>query len=399
MLTRNVHPEDLEKVKKETQKIFKNGKAVFEFRTYSKDGVLKHIYHDCVLQRDETGKMTAIHGISVDLTEKYLASQKLEEFSIKNKELLESITDAFFAVDKDWRFTYVNERCKKMYNLKAEDMLGKSLWDIFPLANTLLFRSKFHEAMKKRITVKFEEFSPSANAWVLVKLYPTREGLSVFFNDITEQKNLQEKIQDEERYKLSIINNTDDIILITDKKLKILTFNNAFSRAVFLWQGARPEAGKHISSYSKSEESSRFWENLFKKALSGISFKEIIEVKYSGKTRFFDMRFLPVMDKNQAIIGATCSGRDITESRQTLLKLQEQNEKLKKIAWIQSHKVRGPLASILGLISLFNKESFSDSLNLRLIDMLQAAALELDTVVHEVVENAEMNEAIQAKSI
>jgi len=90
------------------------------------------------------------------------------------------------------------------------------------------------------------------------------------------------------------------------------------------------------------------------------------------------------MDHHGNIIGVNCIVRDITEQRMQLLKIQQQNERLKEIAWIQSHKVRGPVASILGLISLVRQES-EDPHNFEIVEMLHKATEDLDNIIREVV--------------
>src|SRR5690606_9941743 len=131
LLMQRIHPEDYKKIEKASKEILKKGKVIFEFRIYSKEGSLKYIYIDCVLEKDENGKMVAIHGVSVDWTEKHLASQRLKDASARYQELLESITDAFFAIDKDWKITYANKRSRSIYKFSDEAIRGKTLWEIF----------------------------------------------------------------------------------------------------------------------------------------------------------------------------------------------------------------------------------------------------------------------------
>ncbi len=76
--------------------------------------------------------------------------------------------------------------------------------------------------------------------------------------------------------------------------------------------------------------------------------------------------------------------QDVTEQRLYIQKIQLQNQRLKDIAWIQSHKVRSPVATIMGLIQLFNKEDLSDPINLQVLDGMQEATVTLDEVIKEI---------------
>lgn len=109
--------------------------------------------------------------------------------------ILESITDAFFTVDKDWRFTYINQQAEKFLQRTREELLGKILWDEFPDAVSLGFFDQYHQAISEQVSVEFEEFLPSLSKWFNVHAYPTKDGLSVYFQDITERKQVQEELQ------------------------------------------------------------------------------------------------------------------------------------------------------------------------------------------------------------
>ena len=80
--------------------------------------------------------------------------------------------------------------------------------------------------------------------------------------------------------------------------------------------------------------------------------------------------------------------KDVTAFKETERRLKHQNETLKEIAWIQSHKVRGPVASILGLMKLIDWENKDPADNMQVIQNLQATAEKLDAIIHEIVEKS-----------
>lgn len=85
---------------------------------------------------------------------------------------------------------------------------------------------------------------------------------------------------------------------------------------------------------------------------------------------------------NIAMINGTL--QDVTEQRLYIQKIQLQNQKLKDIAWIQSHKVRSPVATIMGLIQLFNTEDSADPINAQVLEGISEAAVNLDEVIKEI---------------
>ncbi|MBW4540620.1 MAG: response regulator [Myxacorys chilensis ATA2-1-KO14] len=109
--------------------------------------------------------------------------------------ILESITDGFFALDQEWRFTYLNPQAEPLLQRKREDLLGKNIWDEFPEAIHSPFYQKYHRVATQQISVEFEEFYPPLNVWFAVHAYPAKNGISVYFQDITTRRMAQEELQ------------------------------------------------------------------------------------------------------------------------------------------------------------------------------------------------------------
>ncbi|MGM0706183.1 MAG: PAS domain S-box protein, partial [Bacteroidota bacterium] len=103
--------------------------------------------------------------------------------------------DAFFAVDTQWRFTYVNNRAEQLLDRPNEDLLGRNVWDEFPDAVDLKFYTAYHQAVEAQESVHFEAYFPPLSTWFQVNAYPFDGGLSVYFNDITEQRELEDTLR------------------------------------------------------------------------------------------------------------------------------------------------------------------------------------------------------------
>jgi signal transduction histidine kinase len=107
--------------------------------------------------------------------------------------ILESITDSFFALDHEWRFSYVNGQCEKRFRRPRESFLGKVIWDEFPLAANTVFEEQYRKAVSEQVTVHFEAGSILTGQWLEVHAYPSPKGLSVYFRDISERKQAEEE--------------------------------------------------------------------------------------------------------------------------------------------------------------------------------------------------------------
>jgi PAS domain S-box-containing protein len=126
------------------------------------------------------------------------SASELSEEHRRMMEILDSITDAFYAVDFDFRFTFINRRAEEIWGRPRADLIGKILWEEFPQSNDIS-RESIGRAMRERREVEYETISKVLHRWISVKAYPSATGLSVYFRDISEQKQQQEALKRRER--------------------------------------------------------------------------------------------------------------------------------------------------------------------------------------------------------
>lgn len=107
---------------------------------------------------------------------------------------LETMTDGFVSLDKDWRYTYINKRAAEMFHRKPEDLIGKHIWTEFPEGIGQTFYHNYYKAIEEQKPITMEEYYPPWNRWFENRIYPTRDGLSIFFQEITERKRAEELV-------------------------------------------------------------------------------------------------------------------------------------------------------------------------------------------------------------
>jgi diguanylate cyclase (GGDEF)-like protein/PAS domain S-box-containing protein len=143
--------------------------------------------------------------------------------------ILESISDAFVAVDRAWRFTYLNKKAEQLFRMRARRLIGRVCWDLFPEGLHTVGYRRLEEAMAQGHAVEYLEFSLRFGIWYEVKAYPHPHGLSIYFRDVTERVAAEQKLRLHER----AIEATVNAIVITTgrrQKYSIVHVNPAFER-------------------------------------------------------------------------------------------------------------------------------------------------------------------------
>ncbi|MCL1464562.1 ATP-binding protein [Argonema galeatum] len=109
----------------------------------------------------------------------------------KVSHILESIGDGFVAFDREWRYTYLNKKATELIRKSQEELLGKSIWEVFPDAIGSKYYTELHRARAEQIPVHFEYYYPPLDSWFENDAYPTADGISVFGRDISDRKRAQ----------------------------------------------------------------------------------------------------------------------------------------------------------------------------------------------------------------
>jgi PAS domain S-box-containing protein len=148
----------------------------------------------------------------------------LQEKTMSYKDILDRISDGFIALDKDWRYVYVNKEALGLIQKKQEEVIGKNIWDIFPEAKGTRFYQACLRAMEKQEYVFIETYYDRQNRWYESHLYPSSLGLTIHFRDITEKKKTEEELEKAgEQYK-NLVNAVDGIVWEANAQ----TFNFTF---------------------------------------------------------------------------------------------------------------------------------------------------------------------------
>jgi PAS domain S-box-containing protein len=127
-------------------------------------------------------------GIAIDMTEQKQAEIELQAAHRRNTEILESISDAFYSLDREGRFTYVNRKAASLWGRQPGELLDKNIWEVFPSGRETESYRKIQQALADRQPDQYETYSTFLDQWIEVHLYPSEGGISVYFQDISDRK-------------------------------------------------------------------------------------------------------------------------------------------------------------------------------------------------------------------
>jgi PAS domain S-box-containing protein len=180
--------------------------------------------------RDDSGAILRVQGAYQDISDRKLAAEEIRQVAERLTTTLESITDSFFTLDRDWRFAYVNRQAELVFQKPRTALLGKLCWEVFPQIADTIVGCELRRAIAENTAIQFEVFSPTFRIWLDLRAYPSAQGLAVYFRDVSEQHKAREKlIISEERYRL-LAKATNEAIWDFDALIDTVTWNEGFEK-------------------------------------------------------------------------------------------------------------------------------------------------------------------------
>lgn len=333
------------------------------------------------------GNCEKISGSFQDIDQRKKAQLLAEKTINEKNEIFESIADGFFAVDKKWNITFWNSRAAEEVKRNKEDLIAKNLWEVFTEAIGSPSYNQYQQAMKLKKAVQFESFSAVTAQWYDISAYPSNNGLSVYFRNITNRKQDKQLILDTEKRYSDLFQLSPLPKWVFDTKtLRFLDVNKAainhygysykqFMKMTILDIRTLDEQQK-IKAATTLPKQKILHEGLFTHQKKN---GELITVNIQSVHFTFKGR------KAKLIIA-----HDVTEQEQYIQAIEEQNQKLKEVSWINSHILRAPLTKIMGLLEVAKIVDEHQERKV-VLDYIQTAATELDKAIIEITKRSQTN--------
>lgn len=291
------------------------------------------------------------------------------ETSEQRKRVLESITDAFMALDEEWCLTYVNAQAEALFERSRDELIGCTLWEEFPEIAGSPFQEKYEEAVEKGETLEFVEYYSPEDRWFEVKAFPFEGGLSVYFDEVTERFRARKKLRREQALVEAVMETSVAAIVVVDAEGRV-SFANERAGDVLgvdveeLIGAEYAEVGTlaDLDGNVIPAEEWPFWEILN-------SGESISQRRYKfedpGDTeRFLSVSGAPLYDDAGEVRQVVFSVDDVTEQVQYERDLRTAKEEAERANQLKAsflanitHDLRTPLSSILGSAELLERRA------------------------------------------
>jgi diguanylate cyclase (GGDEF)-like protein/PAS domain S-box-containing protein len=304
--------------------------------------------------RDASGVIQRVQGAIQEISEHTQATAETrQQLAERLTTTLESITDAFFTLDREWRFTFVNREAERLLQRPRAELIGADWRKEFSAAVDAAFGIEYRRAIAENRSVEFEEFYPPLNTWFSVRAYPSSEGLAVYFLDITERKRMEKMLRESEAEFRTLAEGMPQMVWVTNPAGETTYFNHQWVDYTGLTMEESLGSGWNKPFHPEDQQSAwRAWQ----RAMAGIDIYSI-ECRLrraDGIYRWWLVRGVPLRDANGIPVKwlGTCTDiHDLkvaeVEIARAMAKMKESDEKFHQLAdnvtdvfWVASPDLR-----------------------------------------------------------
>lgn len=247
----------------------------------------------------------------------------------KVSRILESMTDAFVALDRDWRITYINQTAARINQVSPDVLIGQSHWDVWPDTRDDL-EKRYQNAIATQTPLHLDYFYKTRQRWYEIHAYPSADGLGLYFRDIHERKQTEAALQENEERFRTLADNISQFAWMADASGWISWYNQRW----FDYTGTTLDEmqGWGWQQVHHPDHVDRVVERLRHSIQTGEPWEDLFPLRgKDGVYRWFLSRALPIRDEAGNILRWFGTNTDITEWKQAEETLAQREAELRLV--------------------------------------------------------------------
>jgi PAS domain S-box-containing protein len=295
------------------------------------------------------------------------------------EDVLDRVSDGFFAVDADWRVTYVNRAGEEFLGVTGEDLVGEVLWEAFPGAVGTEFYDAYHRAVETGEPVTFESHYEPLDSWFEVRAFPSESGLSVYFRDVTDRRRMETALRREKSLLERVFETTPVALVVVDGEGEIVRAND---RAETLLGVTHSEITGRTYDHPDWRLFDEDGDELDGEDLPVARVFETGEAVFGaehgiehpdGSRLWLSVNAVPHTDVDGTVRRVVAAFEDVTDRRDREAELESANRQFEVLNRILRHDVRNDVGVVLGWAELLG-ERLDDEESLELLSRIQRTA-------------------------
>jgi PAS domain S-box-containing protein len=335
-----VHPDDRERMLSVVRKATETLEPFeLDHRVVRPDGSVRTLHARGRVEAGPDGRALRLVGTGQDVTDARrseaaalaLAAERAARAAAETarermERLLENVGDAFVAVDREWRYQFVNRRAEKALGRGRGELLGRTLWEAFPDAAGGVAERELRRAAAEGAPRVFEYYSPVLEREVAVRAFPGEDGLSLFYQDVTAQRRVERQLA----RLASIVESSEDAIFSKSLDGTVESWNRGAER--LYGYTAAEMVGRPVTVLAPEAAGTRFppscagW-----RAGEHVHPFETVRQRKDGTRVDVLLTVSPLRDGDGGVVGASTITRDMTGRKRAEAALRESEARYRRL--------------------------------------------------------------------
>ena len=389
-----IHPDDLSRVVAAIQTSREHlSHLEIKYRVLLPDAVERTVVSISHAIPGSDGQVERMVGVFSDITETERAASALEAAERRSHTILDSISDGFLSLGRDWRFIFLNRAAHEILNRRPDELIGISLWDAYPGIIGTPFETVYRRVMDTGEPESIVAYYPDHDRYYDVMVYPFSEGISMYFRNVTEKKRAEE-----------IQRKTEQALRESEAQYRVLTE----SMPQLVWTCLPDGRCDYLSSQwvaytgiPEEEQLDLQWlgrvihpddrERTREHWLGAVAGRHPYDIEYriraaDGTYRWFQTRGVPLRDTKGVIVKwyGTCT--DVHDRKKAEEELRHANRHLEEFAYVASHDLQEPLRVVNAYTELLLRRNLSNDASARQFgEYIQQGVSRMETLIRDLL--------------